>query len=171
MAANTFESLGAAGNSLGAPPGCEGMGKKNSFRGTSEPRTHREKGLLSQHHNPQAGKAIKHTRDDTELVHQDKSDRHDKTVIRSHELAGFQEITLGRSVWMRMNNHPTLLRGVLQLCLEAKGWQGNKHQKKKSLVLSLTDKMQPLPWSLEMSPLRISECSRILGGCWFCDMT
>lgn len=28
MAAKPLESLGAAGNSLGAPPGFEGMGKK-----------------------------------------------------------------------------------------------------------------------------------------------
>lgn len=56
-----------------------------------------------------------------------------------------------------------LLWGVLS------GSQGlaRKQTPKKSLFLSLTDKMQPLPWSLEMSPSASQNAPGFWGLCWF----
>lgn len=71
------------------------------------------------------------------MVCKDKSDRHDKAVIRSHGLAGFQEITLGR---VSRNNHPTLRSAT------------SPARAAKETIPENPYFCPPLPWSSEMSP-------------------
>lgn len=160
-------SLGSSWKLSGCSARVWGHGKKIPLEAQVSSGHPGKEGLVSQHHNPEPGKAIKRMRDDISVVYKDKSDRHDKIVIRSHDLAGFQEITLGRSVWMKMNHHRTLSVCCFATPSGSRGLTGKQTQKFPIFAPRRQNAATSTHfWSLEMSPSGSQNAPGFRGLCW-----